>query len=457
MFELVQHPSNQTNILSYDNESIKLLAVSKESDLAHHDLQLVDGVLVQTFSAYEAEKVVRTIRSNRERGVALKPVFINSTIPNSSSIFFLFDGVFSDETKSSAFQKLKSIQARTREISTDIYQLDYNTSLSQLVTQYLFTRQSSLHPNLSRTSKIGYAYPFLSSVLQEQDSQRLINVLNKTKELGFLTKQTKDHVHTCKKCTGGFLNYRECCPKCSSADLKTDDLIHHFLCAHIAPEGDYKKEDHLECPKCDKHLRHIGIDYDKPSCMHTCNSCDHQFQNAEIKALCIDCGNENELSQLNSLEVCSYELTSLGEQVAKYGIHAKKEPQKSAKLNVLSESMFELFKTKERDRALNNGTQSFEGSLNIDLELLSSFSETQQDVIQQEICTIISNYLSKADIIASQSPNWYKFLIYDSNHEHVTKVGGLIQNNITKLLQDGMKAQQVSAEVLITPLNSTGA
>ncbi|MBO6524247.1 MAG: hypothetical protein JJ971_10510 [Balneolaceae bacterium] len=455
MFELIQHPNSSSKTLTFDNESLNVLVINRVGELDVDSLQNIDGILVQTNTSQEAKELIRIIRSNRNRLHALVPVFISSTVSKLHTIKYQFDGVFSDDTKPVILQQLKSIKAKLREMNYEIHQLDYTQSLIQSALQFSYSREQIFEPARSRTSKIGYAYPFLSVVLKDEEAPRVIEILNKSYEEGYTVKQTKDKTHTCRTCSGGYLNYRECCPKCGSADLKTEDLIHHFLCAHIAPEQDYKKEDALECPKCDKELRHIGIDYDKPSSMHTCNDCSHQFQQAEVKALCIDCGKDNELSQLGNIEIASYELTPLGEQAAKYGIHiqtgATEQPRK---VNAVSEQILELFKKQEISREGLSEKLSWEGSVRIHPEIMSGFHVDQQEIIQKEMCAIITNYLGKADVLSSPSTIWYRFLVYDQTPESIEKIGKLIQNNISKLISDGIGTFDNPVEVLISKLTN---
>ncbi|MFV1884957.1 MAG: hypothetical protein ACMZ7B_10750 [Balneola sp.] len=452
MFELIQHPNSSSKTLTFDNESLNVLVIKRVGELDVESLQNIDGILIQTNTSQEAKELIREIRSSRNRVQSLIPVFISSTIPNLQGIKYQFDGVFSDETKEILLQRLKTIRSRLIEMNYEIHQLDYYQSLLQSAIQYAYSRDQIFEPTRNRYSKTGFSYPFLSSILKEEEGNRVLEILNKSFLEGYTIKKTVDKTHTCKKCSGGYLNYRECCPKCGSSDLKTEDLIHHFLCAHIAPEQDYKKEKDLECPKCDKELRHIGIDYDKPSSMHTCNECSHQFQRSEVKALCIDCGHDNDLSQLGSLEIGAFELTPLGEQIAKFGIHIHKTEPKSKENHTISEQILELFKKQELSREPSDKL-SWEGSVRIHPEVMSHFHIEQQEIIQKEICNIISKYLGKADVLSSPNTTWYRFLIYDQSPQNIEMTGTIIQNNISKLITDGIGKLEYPAEVLITKLH----
>ena len=100
-------------------------------------------------------------------------------------------------------------------------------------------------------------------------------------------------------------------------------MIHHFRCAYIGPESDFRKNDFLQCPKCNHKLKHIGIDYDKPSEIHTCKNCNHKSQETKMKAKCIDCRKENELDQLSTYSIFNYTPTEKGRQLAKQEFTSK--------------------------------------------------------------------------------------------------------------------------------------
>ena len=110
------------------------------------------------------------------------------------------------------------------------------------------------------------------------------------------------------------MSYREVCPKCSSSNTTPDDIIHHFPCGYVGPMKDYKNQidDKLDCPKCNKRLRHIGVDYDKPSVIYECNHCAHKFQDYYVNAKCLSCESDKSVDQLRSMEIRSYRLTKKG-------------------------------------------------------------------------------------------------------------------------------------------------
>ncbi len=454
MFELIQLKPNTPKLLRYEREGLEVIVLEKVQDVHFYDVAKYDGVLVQTQRRREATEILHEIRANTNPVISLKPVFLSSTLPGYSRISYLFDGTYSDAEFAVRVQSIKEINRRLKETKIDIGLVNYDTSLIQQTLKFCYSRGISLEPQRNRNSAIGFSYPFLSSVIEEKDSIRILKLLDQFSKVGYFAKQTADVIQGCKKCSGGYLNYRETCPRCSSRDLKTEDLIHHFSCAHIAPESAFRKEDHMECPKCDKKLRHIGIDYDKPSAVYTCNSCDHEFQNAKIKALCVDCGHDNELHQLQSFSISNYELTPMGEHAAKYGMYEIHEKPVTSKPKCISLAMFGMFRKQEIERLYNTDTISWEGSIKLNSEMIKGFGENQQQLIREEVQNIISEYLHKADLITSASACWYRFILFDKDEEMVMKIGELVQNNVSKLLNDGLNDHTHDIELLLTSLKT---
>jgi hypothetical protein len=104
----------------------------------------------------------------------------------------------------------------------------------------------------------------------------------------------------------------EACPKCDSSLLKEEPVLHHFRCANISPESSYAYDGELRCPKCHQFLRHIGVDYDRPSNVYTCQECNHTFLHTRMKVHCSSCNKTLRPSELLPYDVYTYEFTSEG-------------------------------------------------------------------------------------------------------------------------------------------------
>jgi diguanylate cyclase (GGDEF)-like protein len=75
----------------------------------------------------------------------------------------------------------------------------------------------------------------------------------------------------------------------------------------------------LICPKCNAELRHIGLDYEKPTETYLCKPNGHIFTDAEVEAVCIACGEKFKPKDLIDRNIYSYELTGRAEDVVQMG------------------------------------------------------------------------------------------------------------------------------------------
>lgn len=135
------------------------------------------------------------------------------------------------------------------------------------------------------------------------------------RELGYAKRKGfVERIHVCPHCKGSHLFYMEACPKCDSSLLKEEPVLHHFRCANISPESTYAYDGELRCPKCHQMLRHIGVDYDRPSNVYTCQECNHTFLHTRMKVYCTSCNKTLRPAELLPLDIYNYEFTPEGLQ-----------------------------------------------------------------------------------------------------------------------------------------------
>ena len=132
-------------------------------------------------------------------------------------------------------------------------------------------------------------------------------------ENGFIAKYTlADRIRKCPKCNTGHLNYVDLCPSCGSIDFQKKNMMHCFVCGHVAEENDFKKGMSFVCPRCGSALRHLGSDYDHPLESNECNNCGSRFVEPDVKADCLFCRARTDPSNLKVVNVYSYKLTEKG-------------------------------------------------------------------------------------------------------------------------------------------------
>jgi hypothetical protein len=141
------------------------------------------------------------------------------------------------------------------------------------------------------------------------DGHTVINEASKLVKSGFLSPSFFDRVHVCGNCGSSQFNVREECPECRSSNLREEPYLHHFKCAYLGPESDFRRGDDLVCPKCRRELTHFGSDYDKPGTMIVCGSCGHQTSEPMVGFVCLSCGHHTDGDTIPTRDIQSYALT----------------------------------------------------------------------------------------------------------------------------------------------------
>lgn len=132
----------------------------------------------------------------------------------------------------------------------------------------------------------------------------------------YLKSSFFDKINICPSCTSARILLREECPACRSANVRDENIIHHFRCATQAPEGHFRQGQDLVCPKCRQYLNHFSVDYDKPGVTLVCRECGHQTSDPVIGFRCLDCNAHDDAKRLVARTVKSYALTEEGRAAA---------------------------------------------------------------------------------------------------------------------------------------------
>lgn len=169
-----------------------------------------------------------------------------------------------------------------------------------------------LEPVLDVTMPYGYFYPEVAKVFGRTPCD--MEFLEKMAGEGVLSRTVVNRVRICPLCAEMAVNYREVCPHCHAIDFVDTEVIHHFSCGHVGPLEAFRHGAELVCPKCRKTLRHIGLDYEKPSQHIVCNECGLIFSEPAVEAQCLRCGYVCDPNQTKVKNIYRYELSSLAQQ-----------------------------------------------------------------------------------------------------------------------------------------------
>ena len=97
-----------------------------------------------------------------------------------------------------------------------------------------------------------------------------------------------DEIITCPEC-GGIPTFRHGCGACGSAFVEKEVLIHHYACAHVAPEADFRTPSGLVCPKCRLTDLVAGSDFEQTDGCYRCLDCDAISVETQLIGHCLHC------------------------------------------------------------------------------------------------------------------------------------------------------------------------
>jgi GGDEF domain-containing protein len=224
----------------------------------------------------------------------------------------LVDGVLDLAAASHAAARAASLH---RSLRLDTAELHFDERL----LYFLYLRDpGELVPQPDRQSKSLYAFPVAAALADPKDVvEDWLEALARRRLLE--PAALHDRTRHCRQCASAHLHYLDVCPHCTSMHIRKGTSLHCFTCGHVAPDGDFRTEEGLACPKCAARLRHIGVDYDRPLTQYVCAGCHHAFVEAGVVARCLDCGVSADPGSLDVREVSTLRITAHGRAAVRAG------------------------------------------------------------------------------------------------------------------------------------------
>lgn len=263
----------------------------------------------------------------------LSPIFYLGTPPQHADQ--ILDGLFD----SNSHQMATAIQDRL-EIVAEAHG-DKITDFDHAIVSYLFPREHFILKGfLDYHSRTGFKYPLLDILGFQEESEHYWYMLQSMENRKLLTQESMvDEIQNCPYCHSGLLNFKNCCPNCSSTHITTQSFIHCFTCGNVGPLSEFLQQEELICNRCHVKLRHIGIDYDKPMEDKICQDCHHYFFESNVNAVCMVCEKLSDPNDLESRKLFEYRLGARGESLAK-GIEQHLVVELSQFLKLIDLSIF---------------------------------------------------------------------------------------------------------------------
>jgi hypothetical protein len=222
---------------------------------------------------------------------------------------------FSDKGEASAWERIQNVNFKLQELPPGVR---YSTNSEDVLLSRMYSRDEDLAPIYDSRSSDLIRYPVAGRFIDVAETATALF------EKGYLLRSFFDRTHFCPQCRSGHLSVREECHSCMSANIDEELVVHHFQCAYEAPESHFRTETGLECPKCARKLRHIGLDYDKPGSMTRCRDCGSINDQPNVGFKCIDCGAHSRSDQVPARTWYAYSMTAPGMQRI---LQAKEAPE----------------------------------------------------------------------------------------------------------------------------------
>ncbi len=282
---------------------------------------LFDVVFIANSSAEETKTILSSINPVTSSKCCYKPLFVASALKGKMGNYDeIIDGYADDWNAMEVLTEIENIIDYNNKIGLTT-QEDPILSSNQFfirLTRYLISRKKTiLEPQLDVSASTGYVIPVFDLFYRlgfYELSEYFVFMQSMTEKGLFRTSKFVNKVYLCPTCLHSHILNIHSCPKCGQSSIKMEEVIHHFRCANVSPEHTYNFGGQLRCPKCHKILRHIGVDYDRPTTIHTCNTCGNTFIEPKMTTICTSCHETHDADQLIPQDINIYEITSEGKQ-----------------------------------------------------------------------------------------------------------------------------------------------
>ena len=448
------------NVLSYFGKSF--FYFESFSTLKIDNLNIYDAIILDARDLEFTRIIVKKFRSSSNIDFYLKPIFlINNKETEDPFVKELTDGIIV------SFEQIPETINDINQVNMKISQLEHSTASSfevqmfKKILDFMFTRgMNNFKPYNDINASIGYSYPIVSVNFDSFEEAKVLELLSWAEKENLIWPDFHDRVYLCSNCKGGHLSFREICPNCDSANMRSEDLVHHFPCGYIGAITDFKNniDTALTCPKCSKSLRHIGVDYDKPSIINHCLNCNDVFQDYAVKAKCIQCTTDTDVQFLISKNINIYKLTKKGKIAAIGGIYTSDFTLNDDIDGTVNLKTFTTMMHYEQERTKSN--LSINSNIvvlyfeNI-FDLYRKIGKSKEQVLLTEFVTIIRANITPANFISIINPSIISICINDVSLENTKFIVMKITDMIEELVRNNFENFDLSILSNSTEISKT--
>ena len=437
----MKHPC----LLSTDGltESILNIQTIEPDELDRFDSRNTSFWLVDMSDPIKGWKTVCQLRSNLYPAIYLRPiVYLMSPNIIPDEMYHAANGHIKAEALSES--ALEAWTSRLEPINLWIEKLDNpstvkDTNIAFRMLRLIACDDKEIAPSTTTRINSGFVYPRLEPLFTKEDNS-VFDTLNFLLEQKLINSHFISKAHFCGHCESAFLNFKETCSQCNSEDIQSDDIIHHFKCAHTGELSDFRNGDELICPKCERTLQHIGVDYDKPSIIFNCNQCSHSFQEPEIQATCFNCGRTSSPENLIHRTIHSYTISAIGKNAAIYGLDTLFTRIMENKLNLTAMPSFKAFYAIEASRIQRYKVSTSSLTL-IHMENMSDIyirMGGRSKELFEELSIIFRTTLRTCDVITALNESTFFIIMTETSSKHAKRAIERISERVSELLDNNL-------------------
>jgi hypothetical protein len=407
--------------------------------------QPMDAFLIRLSTASDAIRAVVRIRSEYPYPYYLLPViWINESsdkYPDKLAIYF--DSIWNQVN----YASLQRLIAKRNEQMERFHGDESNVwDIFELrLLRLLALADGIISPFCHRNSPFGFHFSILCTLIDYNQIAWAIQQCERMVVKDWMSSTLSDIAYLCPSCADGFIHYIDHCPKCGAVQLESQDLIHHFVCGHTGPLSDFYKPAHLECPKCNRQLKHIGVDYDKPSFIYECQVCAHHFQQPSVKVHCRNCADITDPMLLQRMNINQYFLTPAGRQIAISGLM----PSKSVAPQNGTVSL-EMYRFIFRNEQLRENVGQLGCVARVELARKSKSSTFEQSLLTELVSNILA-LLKPSDVICQTEENCFEIFSPQSTVIEMTELLNQWKKSVTASVM-GLKQEEVMLKVNVDSL-----
>ncbi|TCO76293.1 hypothetical protein [Chromatocurvus halotolerans] len=397
--------------------------------------------LIDEANVRDPLELMTAVRQQPSPAAYLQPILLLTAKGGQSSLSCrAADGAVSPESFDSShwLSHFADLQRWIAELP-DPNETDGQTSMR--VLRHLASRHLSIEPMMTAQMPSGFVYPPLLPYFGGAAIGTL-EILQFLETQQFLEAEFSASAYLCFHCRSAFLAFEETCKQCESADLDIQELVHHFRCGHVAPIDEYRNDDKLSCGKCGRDLKHIGVDYDKPSLIYHCRSCDHRFQEADVRTTCFACGRRTAPENQHRETINRFRLTPLGDNAARFGVESLFTHLLERDIGLVPWSVFQRFVHIEQSRIKRFGkTRSTLLFLSIDnMEQIYAQLGARAVELFEALSSVMAGIVRDTDVVTSREERFYLFLLAETGLENAEVPRERLISRLTEVMSANLSA-----------------